>query len=62
MAEGLKIRCWKVGVGEMLSSLMRFVRLLSRGGFCGFGGLYFLWIKIGTPKGHKKGGIFFDVM
>ncbi len=59
MAEGLKIRCLKVGVGETLSSLMQFVQLLSRGVF---GSLYFLWIKIGTPKGHKKGGIFFDVM
>jgi hypothetical protein len=44
---------------ETLSSLMRFVELLSRGVF---GGLYFLWIKGGIPKGHKKGGIFFDVM
>ena len=44
---------------ETLSSLMRFVELLSRGDF---GGLYFLWIKIGNPKGHKNGGVSFDVM
>ena len=59
MVEGFKIQCWEAGVGETLSSLMRFVQLLSRGVF---GSLYFLWIKIGNPKGHKKGGVFFDVM
>jgi hypothetical protein len=35
------------------------VKLLSREVL---GGLYFLWIKIGNLKGHKNGGVSFDVM
>jgi hypothetical protein len=42
-----------------LSSFVRLVKLLSREVL---GGLYFLWIKIGNLKGHKNGGVFFDVM
>ena len=37
---------------------MLLVKLLSREVL---GGLYFLWIKIGNPKGHKNGGVSFDV-
>jgi hypothetical protein len=51
MAEGWKIRCLEVDVEKALSSLVLFVWLLSS---VIFGSLSFLWIKIGTLKGHKK--------
>ncbi len=56
--EILMLEGWRRGNAEQLDAICRAVVSWN---FFG-SSLHFLWIKIGNPKGHKKGGVFFDVM